>query len=283
MKQKIRKFSDKFEIIAGPCSIESEGQINYTIKLIKEYLPQIKYFRGGCWKPRTRPNMFEGIGCRAADWLANITYKNNLIPVTEIGTVDHLSYCLTHLNMTTFWIGARTAGDPFAVQAIADEISRRVVSNDAYKNELYVFVKNPIAPDMDLWIGAIERILNSGISGVGAIYRGTYFEEKKRNYICENCNNIDEYLTWYKNFPDFDMIKKIHEKFPQMSIFVDPSHIAGDCRLIKHFISKMPKDLSIDGLLIETHCNPEEAITDRSQQLTPAQLVEVLEIYNEKA
>ena len=235
-------------IVAGPCSAETEEQVlNTAIPLAKM---GIKIFRAGIWKPRTRPNAFEGVGSIGLKWLQTVKQETGLLVSTEVANVKHVYEALKY-GVDILWIGARTSANPFAVQDIADSL--RGVN-------IPVMVKNPVNPDVDLWIGAIERINNAGIKQIAAIHRGFSSYDK----------------TLYRNVPQWQVPIELRRRIPEMLIITDPSHICGN-REFLYDISQKAMDLNFDGLIIETHCNPDKALSDASQQVTPDGLKQILD------
>jgi len=227
-------------IMAGPCSAETEEQLLNTARPIAEM--GIKIFRAGIWKPRTRPNAFEGVGAVGLKWLQTVKRETGLLVATEVANVKHV-YEALKTGIDIIWIGARTSANPFAVQDIADSL--RGVN-------IPVMVKNPVNPDVDLWIGAIERINNAGIKQMAAIHRGFSSYDK----------------TIYRNVPQWQVPIELRRRIPEMPIITDPSHICGN-REFLYDISQKAMDLNFDGLIIETHCNPDKALSDAKQQVTP--------------
>ena len=235
-------------IVAGPCSAETEEQVlNTAIPLAKM---GIKIFRAGIWKPRTRPNAFEGVGSIGLKWLQTVKQETGLLVSTEVANVKHVYEALKY-GVDILWIGARTSANPFAVQDIADSL--RGVN-------IPVMVKNPVNPDVDLWIGAIERINNAGIKQIAAIHRGFSSYDK----------------TLYRNVPQWQIPIELRRRIPEMPIITDPSHICGN-REFLYDISQKAMDLNFDGLIIETHCNPDKALSDANQQVTPDGLKQILD------
>ncbi len=230
-------------VIAGPCSAETREQTMSTAKQLKEM--GIEIFRAGIWKPRTRPNQFEGVGAEGLEWLRSIRSELGMKVATEVGNVKHVYEALRN-GVDIIWIGARTTANPFAVQEIADSL-RGV--------DIPVLVKNPVNPDLNLWIGAIERLAGAGISRVGAIHRGFTTYDKTR----------------YRNVPQWQLPIELREKMPEIPLLCDPSHMGGSRELILE-LSQKALDLNYDGLIIESHCNPVEAKSDKEQQVTPAEL-----------
>ncbi|BDS09667.1 bifunctional 3-deoxy-7-phosphoheptulonate synthase/chorismate mutase type II [Aureispira anguillae] len=235
-------------LIAGPCSAESRMQVLETAKKLKEQ--NLAYFRAGIWKPRTRPGAFEGVGTIGLSWLQEAKKLYQLPICTEVANVKHV-YEALKAGMDMLWIGARTSTNPFAVQEIAEAL-RGV--------DIPIMVKNPINPDLKLWIGAIERFEKCGIQNIAAIHRGFSIYEK-----------ID-----YRNQPKWQIAVDLQREYPDMLMICDPSHIGGKrAHILK--ISQKALDLNFDGLMIETHHQPQEAWTDAAQQITPKQLMETLE------
>ncbi len=241
-------YNEKPLIIAGPCSAETEEQTMETARLIKE-TGKATIFRAGIWKPRTRPNSFEGIGVTGLKWLKQVKQEYGLAVGTEVATEKHVYEALKY-GVDVLWIGARTAVNPFAVQEVADALQGVDVT---------VLVKNPINPDLDLWIGAIERIHQAGITKIGAIHRGFSSYEK----------------TAYRNLPNWQMPIELRRRIPEIPLICDPSHIGGDT-IYLYEISQKAMDLNYDGLMIETHINPAKAWSDAKQQITPNELTELL-------
>lgn len=236
-------------VIAGPCSAENQKQMLETAYEIKK-LNFVSVFRAGVWKPRTRPGSFEGLGKLGLELLQEVKNKTKLLITTEVATPEHLNLCLKH-DVDIIWIGARTTSNPFSVQEIANEINKLNI-------DIPVLVKNPINPDLNLWIGAIERFYESGIRKIGAIHRGFYPFEK----------------TNLRNIPKWEIPIELKQKYHNLPIITDPSHISGSREFIEE-ISQKALDLNFDGLMIETHNNPDVALSDANQQITPAKLFEI--------
>ena len=234
-------------IIAGPCSAESEAQVLATARALSNQ--SIRIFRAGIWKPRTRPNSFEGVGAAGLKWLTKVKKETGLMVGTEVANEKHVYEALKH-GVDMVWIGARTSVNPFTVQEIADALKGA---------EVMVFIKNPINPDIELWIGAIERVAKAGIRKMAAIHRGFSSYEK----------------TTYRNQPNWQLPIELRRRIPDLPIICDPSHIAGNREYI-HEISQKAMDLNFDGLMVESHINPSVALSDASQQLTPNELRELL-------
>ena len=202
----------------------------------------VKIFRAGVWKPRTKPGGFEGNGSIAFPWLKRVKAELGMYVSTEVATAAHVREALAN-DIDMIWIGARTSANPFAVQEIADALEGV---------DIPVLIKNPVNPDLDLWIGAVERIYNAGIRKIGAIHRGFSSYDKKI----------------YRNLPQWHIPIELHRQIPNLPIICDPSHIGGKRELIAP-ISQQAMDLNFDGLIVESHCNPEKAWSDASQQVTP--------------
>ena len=235
-------------LISGPCSAETEEQVMETAKQLSE-LKRVSVFRAGIWKPRTRPNTFEGVGVAGLKWLRNVKKDFGLMVATEVANEKHVYEALKY-GIDLLWIGARTSVNPFTVQEIADALKGV---------DVMVFVKNPINPEIELWIGAIERISKAGITRLGAIHRGFSSYEK----------------TTYRNQPNWQLPIELRRRIPDLPIICDPSHIAGS-REYLHEISQKAMDLNFDGLMIESHIDPDNALSDASQQITPNELKELL-------
>jgi len=239
--------SERPLVIAGPCSAESEEQVLTTARQLKEH--NINLFRAGIWKPRTRPNSFEGVGSIGLEWMRLVQKEVGMKVSTEVANVKHV-YETLRSGVDIIWIGARTSANPFAMQEIADALKGV---------DIPVFVKNPINPDVDLWIGAIERIQNAGIKRVGAIHRGFSTFDKTR----------------YRNIPQWQIPIELRRRMPKIPMICDPSHIGGRRDILQE-ISQKAMDMNYDGLIIESHCNPDKAWSDASQQITPDQLNKLL-------
>ena len=235
-------------IIAGPCSAESREQLFTTATQLKDL--GVNNFRAGIWKPRTRPNSFEGIGYPALDWMSEIQQTLGMQITTEVASAKHVEACLKS-GFDALWIGARTTVNPFLVQEIAEAL-RGI--------DIPVFIKNPIHAEIGLWIGAIERFQKMGIKHIGNIFRGFH----------------TSHSAPYRNDPKWKIGLEIKRLFPDLPILCDPSHIGGQRDLILP-ISQTSYDLNFDGLMIETHPNPQNALSDASQQVTPEDLKHILE------
>ncbi len=227
-------------VIAGPCSAETEEQVMTTAKQLAS--KGCHMFRAGVWKPRTKPGGFEGNGETALPWMQQVKKETGMLIATEVATPEHVELALKY-GMDILWIGARTSANPFAMQQIADSLKGVDVP---------VLVKNPVNPDLELWIGALERINGAGIKRLGAIHRGFSSYEKKL----------------YRNDPMWQIPIELHRRMPNLPIFNDPSHIGGRRDLIAP-LCQQAMDLGMNGLIVESHCCPEEAWSDASQQVTP--------------
>lgn len=237
------------ELIAGPCSAESKEQILSTAKEIST-IAGINWFRAGIWKPRTRPNHFEGVGVKGLRWLSEVKKQTPLKVMTEVGTPAHIEKCLEH-SIDGLWIGARTTTNPFYVQELAESLKGVNIP---------IFIKNPLNPDIKLWVGAIERIKSCCNGKIFAIHRGFSFAD----------NGI------YRQTPYWKIPIELKRIFPDISIICDPSHIAGLSCLVKD-ISQTAINIGLNGLMIEVHNNPNIALTDKKQQITPSELKQLLE------
>jgi chorismate mutase len=235
-------------LISGPCSAETEEQVMETARQLAE-MKQISVFRAGIWKPRTRPNSFEGVGSEGLKWLRRVKQETGMLVGTEVANEKHVYEALKY-GIDMLWIGARTSVNPFTVQEISDALNGV---------DVMVLVKNPINPDIELWMGAIERIAKAGITRLGAIHRGFSSYEK----------------TLYRNQPNWQLPIELRRRFPDLPIICDPSHIGG-ARQFLYEISQKAMDLNFDGLMIESHINPAKALSDSAQQLTPNDLKELL-------
>lgn len=234
-------------VIAGPCSAETEEQVLKIAHSLKN--TDVSFFRAGIWKPRTRPGMFEGVGALGLQWLQRIKEETGLKTATEVANKDHVKLALEH-DIDMLWIGARSTVSPFIIQEIADELEG---------TDKIILVKNPVNPDLPLWIGALERLQRAGIEKLGVIHRGFSTYEK----------------TKYRNIPEWQLVIELQNKFPNLPIICDPSHITGKRDLIFD-VSQTALDLNFEGLMIETHCNPDAAWSDAAQQVTPERLVEIM-------
>jgi len=234
-------------IIAGPCSAETEEQVMETATELSSR--GIKIYRAGIWKPRTRPNAFEGIGSEGLKWLTRVKKETGMLTATEVANVKHVEECL-NAGIDILWIGARTSANPFAVQDIADALKGV---------DITVMVKNPVNPDLELWIGAMERLNIAGIKKLIAIHRGFSVYDK----------------SLFRNEPQWQMPIELRRRIPELKIITDPSHICGNRHML-YDVSQKAMDLNFDGLIIETHITPDKAWSDASQQITPAELISLL-------
>lgn len=234
-------------VIAGPCSAETEEQVMSTAKALSAN--GIKILRAGIWKPRTKPGGFEGVGSEGLAWLKKVKQETGMYVSTEVATQKHV-YEALKFGVDLLWIGARTTANPFAVQEIAEALQGV---------DIPVLVKNPVNPDLELWIGALERLSNVGLTKLGAIHRGFSSYDKKI----------------YRNLPQWHIPIELKRRYPDLPIICDPSHIGGKRDLIEP-LSQQAMDLGYEGLIIETHCDPENAWSDAAQQVTPARLKEIL-------
>jgi chorismate mutase len=237
-------------VIAGPCSAETQEQVMETAKGLKDL--GINVYRAGIWKPRTHPGSFEGVGAEGLRWMQQAKKEYGLKISTEVASEKHVFECLK-FGVDLVWLGARTTANPFLVQEIADALK---------DTDIPVLVKNPVNPDLDLWIGALERLNRAGIKKLGVIHRGFSTFEKIK----------------YRNDPQWQVAVELRSRFPQLPFFVDPSHLGGSKEYIRE-ISQRSLDLGFEGLMIESHCNPSCALSDAKQQLTPDELRDML--YNQ--
>ena len=235
-------------VIAGPCSAETEEQVLKIAHELKD--SDVSYFRAGIWKPRTRPGMFEGVGEIGLHWLKKVKEETGMKTCTEVANAAHVKLALEH-DVDLLWIGARTAVSPFIMQEIADAL---------HGTDKIVLVKNPINPDLALWLGGIERLYTADIKNLGAIHRGFSTYEK----------------TKYRNNPEWQLAIDFKNKFPDLPLINDPSHITGNREMIQD-VSQRALDLNFDGLMIETHFDPENAWSDAAQQITPTKLKAIME------
>ena len=234
-------------IIAGPCSAESEEQMLATGNALKSH--QNILFRAGVWKPRTRPKNFEGIGRIGLTWLKIVKEETGLATTTEVANAFHVEEALKQ-DVDVLWIGARTTVNPFAVQEIANALKGV---------DIPLMIKNPLNPEVNLWVGAIERFADAGLTKLAAIHRGFFAYNH----------------TKYRNIPQWQLAIELRRRVPGIPMICDPSHIAGKSSLI-YEVSQKAIDMNYDGLMIETHINPEKALSDNNQQVTPKQLNEIL-------
>lgn len=234
-------------VVAGPCSAETEEQVIQTAKGLKEM--GINVYRAGIWKPRTHPGSFEGVGAPGLKWMQRAKKEYGLKISTEVASEKHVFECLKY-GVDLVWLGARTSANPFLVQEIADALK---------DTDIPVLVKNPVNPDIDLWIGALERLNRAGIRKLGVIHRGFSTADKIK----------------YRNDPQWQMAIELRSRHPELPFFVDPSHMAG-CKDYIQELSQRSLDLGFEGLMIESHCNPSCALSDAKQQLTPDELSDLL-------
>jgi len=234
-------------VIAGPCSAETEEQVLKIAHSLKD--TDVSFFRAGIWKPRTRPGMFEGVGALGLKWLQRVKEETGLKTATEVANKDHVKLALEH-DIDMLWIGARSTVSPFIIQEIADELK---------DTDKIILVKNPVNPDLPLWIGALERLQRAGIRNLGVIHRGFSTYEK----------------TKYRNIPEWQLVIELQNKFPDLPLICDPSHITGKRDMIFD-VSQTALDLNFDGLMIETHCTPDVAWSDAAQQITPERLIQIM-------
>ncbi|HZM13382.1 MAG TPA: chorismate mutase, partial [Bacteroidales bacterium] len=246
--QEWRGYKNRPFLISGPCSAETEEQVIKTARQLAQ-LNTVNIFRAGIWKPRTRPDSFEGVGAEGLRWLRNVKQETGLLVGTEVANEKHVYEALKY-GIDMLWIGARTSVNPFTVQEISDALKGV---------DVIVLVKNPVNPDIDLWIGAIERIAKAGIKHLGAIHRGFSTYEK----------------TSYRNPPNWQLPIELRHRIPDLPLICDPSHIAGSREFLRE-ISQKALDLNFDGLMIESHIDPDKALSDATQQVTPDDLRKLL-------
>ena len=235
-------------VIAGPCSAETEEQVLKIAHELKD--TDVNYYRAGIWKPRTRPGNFEGVGAIGLKWLKKVKKETGLKTATEVANKAHVDLALEH-DVDLLWIGARSTVSPFIVQEIADALRG---------TDKIVLVKNPVNPDLSLWLGAVERLHKADIKKLGAIHRG--FSSYRK--------------TKYRNIPEWQLAIELQTRFPDLPLINDPSHICGKRDLIFD-VSQTALDLNYDGLMIETHIDPDNAWSDAAQQVTPKTLVQIME------
>lgn len=236
-------------LISGPCSLETEQQTLKTARLLARD-KRVFIFRGGIWKPRTRPGSFEGIGSPGLKWLQLVKKETGLPVATEVANAHHTEEAL-EAGIDVLWIGARSTASPFVVQEIADVIKG---------SDCTIMVKNPVNPDLHLWVGAIERINRAGIKNIVAIHRGfTPFRETK-----------------YRNYPNWQTVIELRRSIPNLPVICDPSHISGK-REYLYEIAQKAFDMGMEGLMLESHFDPSVALSDSAQQLTPADLAKLLD------
>ncbi len=227
-------------VIAGPCSAETEKQVMETAKDLAKN--GVGIFRAGIWKPRTKPGGFEGVGSVGLTWLQEVKKETGMLVATEVANKQHVEEAL-NAGVDVLWIGARTSANPFAMQEIADSLVGADVP---------VLVKNPVNPDLELWIGAMQRIYNAGIRQIGAIHRGF--------------SAYGKHL--YRNMPQWHIPIELRRRMPELTLICDPSHIGGKRELVAP-LSQQAMDMGFDGLIVESHCDPDSAWSDKSQQVTP--------------
>ena len=252
-KKEMRSWLDDFKlnhplVIAGPCSEETEDQVLKIAHDLKN--TDVSIYRAGIWKPRTRPGMFEGVGAIGLKWLDKVKKETGLLTATEVANASHVKLALEY-DIDVLWIGARSTVSPFIVQEIADALK---------DTDKIVLVKNPVNPDLSLWLGGLERLYTANIKKLGVIHRGFSTYEK----------------TKYRNNPEWQLPIELQNRFPDIPLICDPSHIAGR-RDILQDISQTALDLNFDGLMIETHIDPDNAWSDAAQQITPKVLVKMME------
>jgi len=251
-KKELRSWLDDLKlshplVIAGPCSAETEEQVLKIAHELKD--SDVNYYRAGIWKPRTRPGMFEGVGALGLKWLQKVKEETGLKTATEVANRAHVELALEH-DIDLLWVGARSTVSPFIVQEIADALKG---------TDKIVLVKNPVNPDLSLWLGAIERLYSANIKKLGVIHRGFSTYEK----------------TKYRNNPEWQLAIELQSKFPDLPIINDPSHITGKRDMIFD-VSQTALDLNFDGLMIETHIDPDNAWSDAAQQVTPKNLIQIM-------
>ena len=234
--------------IAGPCSAETEDQVMETARGLAAF--GIHVFRAGIWKPRTHPGSFEGVGVPGLKWMRRVKQELGMKTCTEVASEKHVLECIKY-GVDMVWVGARTSANPFLMQEIADALEG---------TDMPVLVKNPVNPDIDLWIGALERLNRAGLRKLGVIHRGFSTSAP----------------IAYRNDPGWKLAIELRSRYPQLAFFADPSHMAGDRKYLQE-LSQRAMDLGLDGLMVESHCNPACALSDAKQQLTPAGLQTLLE------
>jgi len=252
-KKELRTWLNDFElnhplVIAGPCSAETEKQVLEIAHQLKD--TDATVLRAGIWKPRTRPGNFEGVGALGLKWLQKAKEETGMLITTEVANANHVDLALQH-DVDILWIGARTTVSPFIVQEIADALKG---------TDKPVLIKNPVNPDLSLWLGAVERFYTAGINNLGVIHRGFSAYEKTR----------------YRNNPEWQLPIDLQNRFPDLPLILDPSHIAGR-RDIIFDLCQTALDLNFDGLMVETHHDPDNAWSDAAQQITPKTLVKIME------
>ena len=249
---KTRNWLNEFElshplVIGGPCSAETEEQVLRIAHELKD--SDVSVYRAGIWKPRTRPGMFEGVGAIGLKWLQKVKEETGLLTATEVANTAHVKLALEH-DIDILWVGARSTVSPFIMQEIADALEG---------TDKIVLVKNPVNPDLSLWLGGLERLYTANIKKLGVIHRGFSTYQK----------------TKYRNIPEWQIAVELKSKFPDLPLICDPSHIAGRRDLIFD-LSQTALDLNFDGLMIESHWDPDNAWSDAAQQVTPAALIDIM-------
>lgn len=234
-------------VIAGPCSAESQEQVLRTGTALASY--GIRLFRAGIWKPRTKPGGFEGVGLIGLPWLQQLRSQTGMKIGVEVATPEHVHAALA-FGVDMLWIGARTSANPFAMQQLADALRG---------HDVPVLVKNPVNPDVELWVGALQRLHNAGLHRLGAIHRGFSSADK----------------SVFRNVPEWHIAIELRRRYPDLPILCDPSHMGGNRDLIQP-LCQQAMDMGFDGLIIESHCQPDEAWSDAKQQITPERLNEIL-------
>lgn len=252
-RKELRSWLDDFGlshplVIAGPCSAETEEQVVKIAHQLKD--SDATVLRAGIWKPRTRPGNFEGVGALGLKWLQTAKEETGMLTTTEVANPTHVDLALKH-DVDILWIGARTTVSPFIVQEIADALKG---------TDKVVLVKNPVNPDLSLWLGAVERLYTADIKNLGVIHRGFSAYEK----------------TKYRNNPEWQIPIELQNKFPDLPLILDPSHIAGR-RDIIFDLCQTALDLNYDGLMVETHHDPDKAWSDAAQQITPKTLIQIMQ------
>lgn len=235
-------------VVAGPCSAETEEQVLKIAHELKD--SDVNYFRAGIWKPRTRPGNFEGVGALGLKWLQKVKAETGMKTATEVANANHVKLALEH-DIDLLWIGARSTVSPFIVQEIAEALDG---------TDKIVLVKNPVNPDLALWLGGIERLYTANIKNLGVIHRGFSTYEKSK----------------YRNIPEWQIAIELQNRFPDLPLICDPSHITGNREMILD-VSQKALDLNFDGLMIETHTDPDNAWSDAAQQVTPASLKKIMQ------
>ena len=235
-------------VVAGPCSAETEDQVLKIAHKLKD--SDVNYFRAGIWKPRTRPGNFEGVGALGLKWLQKVKAETGMKTATEVANAAHVKLALEH-DIDLLWIGARSTVSPFIVQEIADALEG---------TDKIVLVKNPVNPDLALWLGGIERLYSANIKNLGVIHRGFSTYEKTR----------------YRNNPEWQIAIELQNRFPDLPLICDPSHITGKRDMIFE-VSQTALDLNFNGLMIETHVDPDNAWSDAAQQVTPDTLIQMMD------